>query len=1259
MPDKSKTLTTIFAARDNVTKAMHSMADAGEKATQKVSELQKILKNNFYSKEAETCAEKLEKAFEKAERGSVASIGDIETAIEKGFREASKDITTTADRIQKLESELADSKKRVTELEDAIEKLGNSSDDTDKKISGMGDSLKGVTGLLKGAAAAAGAYIGISTINESINNELKAVNQFQARVGSSIADMSKYKSSMDSIYRNGMGESIEDVANSMATVKVNTGLDGSELESTTNNALLLRDVFDFDVSESTRAAKMMMDQFGVSGQTAYNLIAQGAQNGLDKNGDLLDTINEYSVHFEQLGFDAEDMFNMLVNGAESGTFSVDKLGDTIKEFGIRAIDGSDTTKTGFEAIGLSADTMAEKFAAGGESAKAAFAETIEAIKNVEDPIAQNTAGVNLFGTMWEDLGAKGVIALSDINGKISETSTALEDINDIKYQDLGSTFETVSRSLMGELTDGLMGNTDNIISEFRDMETKLQPVFRGIGEGIGDVLEDVPDMLETVGSGIEFVTEHSTEFKTVAAAIISMFAANKAIKGITDFSEALSKSLNATTVFSSTTSKVGGVVSKFASGLSGAALPLTVATGAVTAVVAGVKAYDEYAKNSSLEEHFGDITLSISEMEKMADKVVTGGKLTELRNAVEEIGKTDEIRENISDLTAELNKMEWKVGIGVELSQSEMDKYRSDLESYVSETQNYIEQQHYSSTIAINMLFGEDSAEGQSIIDSFDKFFSSNQDTLSSLGEKLRGTISDAYKDGLLTFDEVEKINEIREQIAQVEAAIAGDKLDNGLSRARLNFSGKDITADSAKEYSNTVDETVNESIASYGEYRDTAVTTAKAAGADQATLDAIDDQYVNNVAYATTQGISAKTGIIYDAYNDSLSKGFDYWNNIDLSAFNNSIEFAEYDLQNGFSELMRSMNDESIKFYDAFNLSWGDNSAINDMWKQIEPDQAELMNTAEKYIEAGEVIPDSVRKGILDSAKVGAAIDDQESLYTLLAYNATLNNPGYSELISNAIKSGEDVPECVKLGVELAKPKTISEAEKFAQEIINKESETLENGKSDVEKAAESNAMSAGDGFKRGLDSILPEILQKANEFTSRLASALGVQATVTNSDGSKNTFAIVVNNADPMNTEIPLYPGQSALGGIYDSPYLTWVAEAGDAEAIIPLNASQRAYDLWLAAGEEISAARGDNVYTGRAPMYNMENETVTNSIIHNTTQKEIVIKLEGNAEIKIPKGLTKEEVLELLREHLEPMLLETIYIELFEGGDESFDT
>lgn len=131
----------------------------------------------------------------------------------------------------------------------------------------------------------------------------------------------------------------------------------------------------------------MMDNFGISGEEAMNLIASGAQNGLDYSGELLDSISEYSVQFGKMGLDAEDMFAIFQKGAESGAFNLDKVGDAVKEMSIRVVDGSDTTREGFELIGLNADEMSAKFAAGGEMAKEAFNETIDALAAMEDPLA--------------------------------------------------------------------------------------------------------------------------------------------------------------------------------------------------------------------------------------------------------------------------------------------------------------------------------------------------------------------------------------------------------------------------------------------------------------------------------------------------------------------------------------------------------------------------------------------------------------------------------------------------------------------------------------------------------------------------------------------------------------------------------------------------------------------------------------------------------------------------------------------------------
>ena len=69
-------------------------------------------------------------------------------------------------------------------------------------------------------------------------------------------------------------------------------LDQASLQNITESAFTLRDTFGYDINESVRAANAMMTQFGISGDDAMNLIATGAQNGLDFSGELLDSISE-------------------------------------------------------------------------------------------------------------------------------------------------------------------------------------------------------------------------------------------------------------------------------------------------------------------------------------------------------------------------------------------------------------------------------------------------------------------------------------------------------------------------------------------------------------------------------------------------------------------------------------------------------------------------------------------------------------------------------------------------------------------------------------------------------------------------------------------------------------------------------------------------------------------------------------------------------------------------------------------------------
>ncbi len=85
--------------------------------------------------------------------------------------------------------------------------------------------------------------------------------------------------------------------------------------------------------------------------------------------DLQESARTANALMKNFGLSADEFASGLISGSEAGVFSIDKVGDAVKKFNLRVIDGSNTTTEGFQALGMDADTMAARFAAGGDSAR--------------------------------------------------------------------------------------------------------------------------------------------------------------------------------------------------------------------------------------------------------------------------------------------------------------------------------------------------------------------------------------------------------------------------------------------------------------------------------------------------------------------------------------------------------------------------------------------------------------------------------------------------------------------------------------------------------------------------------------------------------------------------------------------------------------------------------------------------------------------------------------------------------------------------
>lgn len=307
-------------------------------------------------------------------------------------------------------------------------------------------AAKAIAGIgVATATAAAGLFV------KGGNDYIRTMNNIAAQTGVTGKELQEFGQIAQDIYKSGKGESFQDIAAALVNIKQAGGLAGDELKEAANAAVLLKDTFGMEYEETTRAATALMKNFGIGAEKAYSLIAYGAQNGANKNGDLLDTLNEYSVHFKAMGLSSDQFMQALISGAEAGSFSIDKIGDAIKEFTIRSKDGSDSSAEAFKMLGLNADNMTKQFAAGGDVAEAAFFQVVEALNNMQDPVAKNAAGVALFGTMFEDLEAGVLKTYSSMKGASLDAAEAMREIERVKYKDAGYAITQIGRTIQTAL----------------------------------------------------------------------------------------------------------------------------------------------------------------------------------------------------------------------------------------------------------------------------------------------------------------------------------------------------------------------------------------------------------------------------------------------------------------------------------------------------------------------------------------------------------------------------------------------------------------------------------------------------------------------------------------------------------------------------------------------------------------------------------------------------------------------------------------
>lgn len=809
----------------------------------------------------------------------------------------------------------------------------------------------------------------------------------------------------------------------------------------------------------------------------------------------------------------------------------------------------------------------------------------EAFQLLENHAKETGVGVNdLFGSVEAGNAvlsltgqgtAKFTQAMTEMQSAAGATDAAfgtMEGGMDRKLKKMEAAWEVAKINIGGVVVDALLPIFEFVAENIDGIAGGVQTAFSVLGNAIQSVWKIAKPVLQWVQKNPDTV---ATALAGIGTAIVTYKVANGIIG-------------------------VAGALKTF--NLAFLASPVGIITAVAAALVAfsvATKKNAENLKKANLAEHFGDITLSMEELESVAKRIVRTDSIGKLEKSLSALDEVESLAEGIGDAVEVMDRTHWKVSIGLELTDAEQQEYRSAVTSFISDTQSILEQKQYALNIALEVFAGDD-ANGQSIIDSVNSFYLNNQQQVAELGTKLQETVNEAFSDGLLTIDEVKEITELQQQISSITQKLADAQFESQLDLLDIKFSGAELTPESFQALQEQLAQQVETAVSSYDESLTMLIANAKVMLADGAItpeeyeqqVATFKQQYLENVGDIELRASAFQTNTIVEQYGAELEAAAPAFQET-TSQWLDSVFASMPGATNGYIETwLKGMGGEGtgLKF-SVPSIDESTKAALSDLYAQLAPSVEQMETLKQQYIDAGKQVPQSLLDGINSAEAIGALSGDQSALYSYFG-NLIANNPEYLKLLDDAKANGAKVPEELAAAIE------------SNQYLIN-------------------NQVSAA---YTETDGIINSMFGKG--FTVDVPVTINPQVRV---NGGGYNLGIPGHAAGTTDAESAYIAGENGPELILGAPGST----------VFPTSETNKI----LSAMEDPLDVEAPDLLTGRYDEYSREDRNVT-------------LRLEGAGELKIGRGASKDEVVEVIMEYIRPVLMSVLQQEIFEEGDLSYE-
>lgn len=638
------------------------------------------------------------------------------------------------------------------------------------------------------------------------------------------------------------------------------------------------------------------------------------------------------------------------------------------------------------------------------------------------------------------------------------------------------------------------------------------------------------------------------------------------------------------------------------------------------------------------ESAFGNITLSLTEIKDLAQEITFGKSIesvTEFSKASETVS-TDlaSLKSTVSDL----KKANWKASLGLELDETERDDYKKAIDNFAKSASQYIEDNHYQATVALKLING-DGADTTGL----DNMYSGMKSQIDDLTTQLSDKVTIALQDGVIELDEQDEILNLQQQIQDITNKLSSAQEEASLDVLKIKYgNGSLLSIDSF----NSMQEELKAQVESWSDNYDSALEITLTNLKLQLSEGAISQEDYDAAVSEATQNYTAQMNemnVRVQSFNLEAIAG----------AWDEQLNGILPDLEGSLSEkLQTAMNAALLEKPDVsawtqedvmkwFDLDGIDTSAFENIY-------AELKATAEQA-------PEGVKDEIIQNYK--DSIPTAEEIKAAIDWDS-MTNEDWDELMESI--TGPIEGESIGLNSEDMKKKMADYYGDYFESVKTSYSEALHNA---LEEA------NSEDTLNSFMEQYMPDVsnidfigpysqaiydqlstldLSKADMESLKSSLSEGVATAIEGADMDKVNAAldIVKGNVEtsastkfgagynvtmPLtvtfdysvsNPTMPSYmlpssafnitPKKNAAGGyVSGGPQLSWLAEEGWGEFIIPTNPSRRAdaLDLYQKAGVALGVqehAEGGYVAGSnsgsKATDYNLFSEAIKNAPIGN---------------------------------------------------------